>query len=120
MGASLTRSNEAAGRKPVLPEGLRRRRPICFVTAPHRCHGIAFVATPRIPAGGARNGPREFFSSLLGVRLARLLVSLPHVLYLAGVRFGMLGRGLKQVAQRYDAALAVVAPARVGFRREIL
>src|SRR5262249_21439736 len=33
----LTTSNEAGERKPLLPEGLRRRRPVCVVTARRRC-----------------------------------------------------------------------------------
>ena len=46
---------------PTSPEGYGRRRAVCFVVAPQRCHRIACVATPRIRPVGARNAMRSFF-----------------------------------------------------------
>jgi len=44
--------------KSLLPFGLRRRRPICFAAAPHRCP--ASPSSPLLASrpGGARNAAR--------------------------------------------------------------
>ena len=44
--ASVRGSNDVAGRKSLVPGGLRRRGPIAFVGAPRRSYGYAFSAPP--------------------------------------------------------------------------
>jgi hypothetical protein len=53
--------------KSLLPFGLRRRRAVCFTSAPPRWMAVAFAADARIPTRRrSQRCSRDFYHGLLG------------------------------------------------------
>jgi glycosyltransferase involved in cell wall biosynthesis len=78
-GPSGATSNAEILRNALAPEGFGRRRTVCFVAAPPRCSGIAFVADALHPAQRrSERDPCEFSHGLLpwAVRILHLVAGM--------------------------------------------